>query len=278
MPSISVTVPAQPSLDQACGLRLDYPDTERLFDPKAFDMESHYELRERSSRFFAIVCSKTGTNFVTNPLTVQVDISVRTRAVKEMLGPELYSQLRKTDSGSRCLTVKCGELLKDMPPFLVVGGSQNRMKLMERSKSYMCTKTWGSCIGTLQNDSEVPTKIGISWLLPRERIPKHVLDRQCEGQDLILRPEDFVTLDDTIRAAKLTRSGTPSVDDNFFDRLLSERRGYGCLAENVRENRKVQCEQREWANERQIRVNHVYALCLQLDFPAKVSEPPSDDI
>jgi hypothetical protein len=185
-------------------------------------MRSQYELRERNNRFFAIICSKYGTNFVKNPLTVQVDISVRTRAVKEMLGPELYSQLRKTDSGSRCLTVECGKLLKDMSPFLVVGGSQNRMKLMERSKSYMCTKTWGSCIGTLQNGSDVPTKIGISWLLPRERVPKHVLDRQCEGQDIVLRPEDFVSLDDTIRAAKLTSSGTPSVGDNLLDRLLSE--------------------------------------------------------
>jgi hypothetical protein len=222
VPSISVTGPTQPSLDQACGLRLDYPDIERLFEPEAFDMRSQYELRERNNRFFAIICSKYGTNFVKNPLTVQVDISVRTRAVKEMLGPELYSQLRKTDSGSRCLTVECGKLLKDMSPFLVVGGSQNRMKLMERSKSYMCTKTWGSCIGTLQNGSDVPTKIGISWLLPRERVPKHVLDRQCEGQDIVLRPEDFVSLDDTIRAAKLTSSGTPSVGDNLLDRLLSE--------------------------------------------------------
>jgi hypothetical protein len=275
VPTISVTGPTQPSLYQPHSLRLDYPDISLLYNTDPPPLKSHYDLWEEPHRFHAVISLSDEINRAKNPLSVKWDMSIP----KNLLGTEIYDRLPRTESGSRCLTVKCGEPLQDTSARSARGGSQKLMKYTGKTKTYVRARPWGSCIGTLPDGSNVPITIGVKWLLPRERVPKHVLDRQCEGQDLVLRSEDFVSLDDTIRADKLTRSGTPSVDDNFLDRLLSERRGYGCLAENVRENRKVQCEQREWADERQIRVNHVYAyVILQLDFPAKVSKPPPDDI
>lgn len=180
-------------------------------------MDSQYDLQEAHRRFFTIIYSKDQRDWEASPLRLQVDLSVSSHTVEKMLGTELYNRLPQI-SDSRCLTIKCRSPLQSRS--LAAGNSQHGMNYSEGANTYVVAKKWGSCLGTLPNGSEVLTKIGIKWLLPRERIPKHVLDRQSEERDLVLRPQDFVSLGEAVSAAKLTCSGKRT-DDDLLDRLLS---------------------------------------------------------
>jgi hypothetical protein len=222
VPSISVTGPDQLSLDPDHRLHLDYPDIPRLFNTDLPPLKSQYDLQEAHRRFFTIVYSKDQRDWEKNPLRVQVDLSVSSLTIEKALGTERYNRLPQTVSGSRCLTIKCRKPLQSCS--LTAGNFQHGMNYSQGAETYILAKKWGTYLGTLPNGSEVQTKIGIKWLLPRERIPKHVLDSQSEGRDLVLRPQDFVSLDEAVSAAKLTCSGK-SMDDNLLDRLLSGRRG-----------------------------------------------------